>query len=87
MEMMKLPQQNDGRRRYSQRGGWGERKTDDATYLESLQHEKLGSWHREMAGSYGKEVTGRWQRGSLRSSWFAVVLGSVSSSAHKLPSK
>lgn len=90
MEMMKLPQQNDGRRRSSQRGvggGGQERKTDDATYLESLQHEKLGSWHREMAGSYGKEVTGRWQWGSLRSSRFAVVLGSVSSSAHKLPSK
>lgn len=50
MEMMKLPQQNDGRRRSSQREErsrrWGgeERKTDDATYLESLQHEKLGSW-------------------------------------------
>lgn len=47
MEMMKLPQQNDGRRRNSQRGvggGGQERKTDDATYLESLQHEKLGSW-------------------------------------------
>lgn len=44
MEMMKLPQQNDERRRSAVREEGEERKTDDATYLESLQHEKLGSW-------------------------------------------
>lgn len=88
MEMMKLPQQNDGRRRSAVREEREERKTDVATYLESLQHEKLGSWQLAQGngwqlwkGSDGAMVM------ALQLGVHCTVLGSVSSSTHKLPSK